>query len=238
MFTLRPSSARGHANHGWLNTKHSFSFGHYYDPQHMGFRALRVINEDIVAPGQGFGEHPHDNMEIVSYVLSGALAHKDSLGSVKTLSPGEVQRMSAGTGIEHSEFNASSTEPAHFLQIWLKPAARNAAPGYEQKAFRVREEPNRLHLLASPDAADGSVHIGQDVRLYAASLSAGASVHLALAPGRHAWIQVARGRAHLNDINLSQGDGVAISDETALTLTGVASGPGGEQTEILLFDLN
>lgn len=232
MITLRRSAERGHADHGWLNTKHTFSFGRYYDPKHMGFRALRVINEDIVAPGRGFGEHPHANMEIISYVLSGTLAHKDSLGSVKTLVPGEVQRMSAGTGIEHSEFNPSPAEPAHFLQIWLLPERQNTHASYEQKAFALEGRTNRWQLLASPDGAGGSVRIGQDVRLFTTCLDSGASVTLDLDAARYAWVQVARGSITLNGVELRQGDGAAISAENRLTLAALSP------SEFLVFDLN
>ncbi|HZW89087.1 MAG TPA: pirin family protein [Myxococcaceae bacterium] len=231
MIQVRKSNERGHAEHGWLDSHHTFSFADYYDPKAMGFRALRVINEDRVQPAQGFGTHGHRDMEILSYVLEGGLAHKDSTGGGSVLRPGDVQRMSAGTGVMHSEFNASRTEPVHFLQIWLVPGRRGITPGYEQKHFPADQRQGRLRLIASPDAADGSVTINQDARVYSTLLGKGQAVTHALAPGRHAWVQVARGQVRLGDVVLSAGDGAAISDEQSLSLT------GDEPSEVLLFDL-
>lgn len=231
MITLRKSSERGHFDFGWLKTHHTFSFGEYRDPHWMGFRSLRVINDDVVAPGAGFPSHPHENMEIITYVLSGQLAHKDSTGGGATISPGEVQRMTAGRGIFHSEFNASRTDPVHLLQIWLRPAERGSQPGYEQKLFPLDGRRDRLQLLISPDGADGSLTIRQDARLYGSILSAGASVRHAITPGRHAWIQVARGSLCLNGVSLAEGDGAALSDETALEITSET------ESELLVFDL-
>ena len=231
MMKIRRSNERGHADHGWLDTRHTFSFADYYDPSEMGFRALRVINEDRVQPAQGFGTHGHRDMEILSYVLEGGLAHKDSSGGGGIIRPGDVQRMSAGTGVMHSEFNASRTEPVHFLQIWLVPDRRGVAPGYEQKHFPAEQRQGRLRLVASPDAADGSLRIQQDARVYSTLLGKGDSVSHQLAPGRHAWVQVARGQVRLGDVTLSAGDGAAISDERAVILTGETP------SEVLLFDL-
>ena len=231
MIKLRKAKDRGHADHGWLDTWHTFSFADYYDPEQMGFRALRVINDDVVAPGRGFGTHPHRDMEIVTYVLEGALAHKDSMGNASTIVPGEVQRMSAGTGVLHSEFNASASEPVHFLQIWILPRANGIAPGYEQKHFAPADLDDRLRLVASPDAADGSVTIHQDARLYATLLVPGEEVNHSLAPGRHAWVHVARGKASLNGQPLEAGDGAAVSAEERLALR------GDGHAEVLLFDL-
>jgi len=231
MIRLRKAKDRGHADHGWLDTWHTFSFADYYDPEQMGFRALRVINDDVVAPGRGFGTHPHRDMEIVTYVLEGALAHKDSMGNASTIVPGEVQRMSAGTGVLHSEFNHSKTDPVHLLQIWLLPDRNGLAPSYEQTFFPDEEKRGRLRLVASPDAADGSVRIHQDARLYATLLAPGEEVTHALAPGRHAWVHVARGKASLNGQPLEAGDGAAVSAEEQLTLR------GDGHAEVLLFDL-
>ena len=231
MIRLRKAKDRGHADHGWLDTWHTFSFADYYDPEQMGFRALRVINDDVVAPGRGFGTHPHRDMEIVTYVLEGALAHKDSMGNASTIVPGEVQRMSAGTGVLHSEFNHSKTDPVHLLQIWLLPARNGLAPSYEQTFFPDEEKRGRLRLVASPDAADGSVRIHQDARLYATLLAPGEEATHALAPGRHAWVHVARGKASLNGQPLEAGDGAAVSAEEQLTLR------GDGHAEVLLFDL-
>lgn len=236
MIAIRPSSTRGHINHGWLIARHTFSFGRYHDPKHMAFRSLRVINEDTVAPGRGFGEHPHDNMEIITYVLSGTLAHRDSLGHEQLLRPGEVQRMSAGTGITHAEYNASATDPVHLLQIWITPAERNTAPSYEQKPFTPPTAPASLQLVASPTGAAGSVRIGQDARISIARIQPGSHLTIDLAPGRHAYIQVARGQTSINDRELLQGDGAAISDERQLTLSTPAS--ASEPAELLIFDLN
>jgi len=231
MIQVRKSNERGHADHGWLDSHHTFSFADYYDPEAMGFRALRVINEDRVQPAQGFGTHGHRDMEILSYVLEGGLAHKDSIGGGGVIKPGDVQRMSAGTGVMHSEFNASRTEPVHFLQIWIVPERRGIAPGYEQKHFPPEQRQGQLRLIASPDAADGSVQIHQDARVYGTLLGKGQTVSHALASGRHAWVQVARGQVRLGDTVLSAGDGAALSDERSLTLT------GDEPSEVLLFDL-
>ena len=228
---IRPAKERGHADHGWLDTWHTFSFSDYYDPRFMGFSALRVINEDFVAPGRGFPTHGHRDMEIITYVLEGALEHRDSLGTGSIIRPGEVQRMSAGTGVRHSEANPSSAEPVHLLQIWIHPAAANIAPGYEQKAFADEEKRGRLRLVASPDGADGSVTIHQDARVYATLLGPGQQVVHRLAPGRHAWVHVARGSLTLNGEHLAAGDGAAIIAESALTLV------GEHDAEALLFDL-
>jgi quercetin 2,3-dioxygenase len=233
MITVRKADARGHFDHGWLDTRHTFSFADYHDPAYMGFRALRVINEDRVAPGDGFGTHGHRDMEIITYVLSGALAHRDSTGGGGTLRPGEVQRMSAGTGVHHSEFNASQDEPVHFLQIWIVPDRAGHPPSYEQKPVPEAERRGKLRLIASPDGADGSSTIHQDARLYATLLGAGEKVSLPLAAGRHGWVQVARGEADLNGVALKAGDGAAISEEGAVTLTG----RGGAPAELLVFDL-
>lgn len=229
MITVRPANERGHFDHGWLDTYHTFSFADYYDEANMGFRALRVINEDRVAAGGGFGTHPHRDMEIVTYVLEGALEHRDSMGTAGVIRPGEVQRMSAGTGVHHSEVNASKSEPVHLLQIWLLPERRNIQPSYEQKAFSPEERRGRLRLVASRDARDGSLAIHQDVDLYASTLDGNPITHT-LRPNRHAWLQVARGTAEVNGTKLRAGDGAAISDERELRIAG--------DGEILLFDLN
>lgn len=232
MITVRSGRDRGAANFGWLDSRHTFSFGNYYDPQHMGFGKLRVINEDKVTPSQGFGTHGHRDMEIISYVLSGALAHKDSIGNGSTIRPGDVQRMSAGTGILHSEFNASDTDPVHFLQIWVMPEQSGLEPGYEQTYFASEAKQDQLRLIGSRDGRDGSVTIHQDLNLYAAQLSVDETVTHALSEGRIAWVHVARGAVALNGHSLTAGDGAAIAEETALTLTGI-----GEGTEVLLFDM-
>jgi quercetin 2,3-dioxygenase len=231
MITLRYAHERSHARHGWLDSYHTFSFADYYDPRHMGFRALRVINEDRVQPGRGFGTHPHRDMEIISYVLEGALAHKDSLGTGSVIRPGEVQRMSAGTGVTHSEFNSSQTEPVHFLQIWILPERTGLPPGYEQRAFPTEVKRGNLRLVASHNGRDGSLTIHQAVDLYVSLLAPGEAVTHPLIPGRHAWIQVARGSLLLNDVPLSAGDGAAASDESRLAMTAT------DQTEVILFDL-
>ena len=231
MLTIRPSDERGHARHGWLDSRHTFSFADYRDPQHMGFRALRVINEDRVEPGKGFGKHHHDDMEIVTYVLDGALAHQDSLGNGASIEPGEVQRMSAGTGIDHSEFNHSAEERVHFLQIWILPERRGLAPSYEQRAFPFAERRGELLLVASRDGRDGSVTVHQDVEIHAGKLGPGARVVHALRPGRHAWLQVARGAIEANGRPLRAGDGLAASDEKQLEIRATAD------AEVLLFDL-
>jgi quercetin 2,3-dioxygenase len=231
MMTIRPASERGHADHGWLDSHHTFSFADYFDPAQMGFRSLRVINDDTVTGGQGFGTHPHKDMEIISYVLDGSLEHKDSMGTGSVIRPGDVQRMSAGTGVLHSEFNASKTEPVHFIQIWLIPEQRGIAPGYEQKSFPRGERQGRLRLVASPDAQDGSVTIHTQARLYAGVFDAGESAELELASGRHAWVHIARGRARVNGKELAAGDGAAISGEKAVRIEGI------DGAEVLLFDL-
>lgn len=231
MLTIRRAEDRGHANYGWLDTYHTFSFGTYRDPRYMGFRSLRVMNEDRVEPGQGFGTHPHHDMEIVTYVLSGALEHRDSMGSGEVLRPGEFQRMSAGTGITHSEFNPSETEPVHLYQIWLLPERKGIEPSYEQKRFDEAEMRNRLRLVASRDAADGSLLIHQDARIYLCRLDAGEQVGHELAGSRHAWLQVLRGSVSLNGQALRTSDGAAVSEERALAI----EAPG--DAEVMLFDL-
>jgi quercetin 2,3-dioxygenase len=231
MMRVRKAKERGHAQHGWLESYHTFAFAEYHDPAHMGFRALRVINEDRVQPGEGFGTHSHRDMEIVTYVLDGALQHKDSLGNGSIMRPGEVQRMTAGTGVSHSEFNASRGALVHFLQIWVLPEAQGLPPSYEQRAFPDLQRGDRLRLVASHDARDGSVKIHQDVDLYAAIVSAGATMRHELRPGRHAWLQVAFGELTANDQTLAAGDGAAFSDEPAVALA------AREASEILLFDL-
>jgi len=228
---VRRSDERGHARHGWLESRHTFSFAEYHDPHHMGFRALRVINEDRVQPAQGFGTHAHRDMEIVTCVLEGALEHKDSLGTTSVIRPGEIQRMSAGTGVTHSEYNASREALVHFLQIWILPERAGLAPGYEQRAFERADRLGRLQLVASRDGSEGSVVVHQDVQLYLAELAAGARVVHPLGPGRHAWVQVTRGSVSLADQRLETGDGAAISDEPRLELASVELG------ELLLFDL-
>jgi quercetin 2,3-dioxygenase len=233
MITVRRSEERGHADHGWLDTRHTFSFADYQDEKHMGFRSLRVINEDRVQPAQGFGTHGHRDMEIVTYVLDGELAHRDSMGTGSTIRPGEVQRMSAGTGVRHSEMNPSRERPVHFLQIWILPDRTGYAPSYEQKAFSEAERRGKLRLVASPDGAEGSVTLHQDARLYAALLGDGERVRHEIAKRRHAWVHVARGELTLNGQPLRAGDGAAVSDEAALEIAG--SGPG--VAEMLLFDL-
>ena len=232
MIRVRKAEDRGHANHGWLDTYHTFSFSTYQDPEHTKFRSLRVMNEDFVAAGQGFGTHPHQDMEIVTYVLEGALEHKDSMGNGEVLRPGEFQRMSAGTGITHSEFNPSSDEPVHLYQIWLFPERKGIEPSYEQKQFAEEERHNRLRLVASRDAAEGALLIHQDARIFLSSLDEGRSVNHSLEPGRHAWLQVLRGAVTLNGQPLQTSDGAAVSEETALEI--VASQPA----EVMLFDLN
>ncbi|CAN5373468.1 pirin family protein [soil metagenome] len=231
MLTLRPAAQRGGADHGWLNTRHTFSFADYQDPAHMGFRVLRVMNDDRVAPGKGFGTHGHKDMEIISYVLSGALEHKDSLGHGAVLRPGEVQRISAGSGIRHSEFNPSPTEPAHLSQIWLFPDQDGHKPDYAQKAFPAEERQGAWQTIVSPDGRHGSLTIHQDASILLADLSAGKSVSHTFAPGRHGWLQVLRGGAKVGELSLQVGDGVAISDESGLSVEST----GG--AEVMLFDL-
>ncbi len=231
MITIRKSDERGHANYGWLDTKYTFSFNTYHDPKHMGFRALRVINEDIVAPGQGFGTHGHANMEIITYVVKGALAHKDSTGGEEVLSPNEVQRMTAGTGIRHSEFNPSNTEEVHLLQIWILPEKDGLEPGYEQTFFPAEQKTGKLKLVASKGGTDGSVHINQDVFVYSSILEKDVSVLHKIGSTRHAWIQLIKGRLDLNGTILEAGDGASASDEESLAITAL------ENSEFLLFDL-
>lgn len=231
MIRVRKASARGHADHGWLNTYHTFSFANYYDPKNMGFRALRVINEDRVKPGMGFPTHPHQDMEIITYVMEGALEHRDSMGNGSVIRPGEVQRMSAGTGITHSEYNHSNTELVHFLQIWILPSITGVVPSYEQKAFPEQEERGAFRLVASPDGREGSVTIHQDANLYATILDAGEEFVYPIPAGRHVWLQVARGKVCVNGTELEQSDGAAISDEDQIVVSGL------ERSEILLFDL-
>lgn len=231
MIEIRRAGDRGRFDHGWLDTRHTFSFADYYDPNFMGFRTLRVINEDRVQPGQGFGTHAHRDMEIISYVLEGALAHHDSMGNGGVIRPGEVQRMSAGTGVRHSEMNASDDELVHFLQIWIMPAERGIRPGYEQKRFDPSQLQGVLRLIAAPDGGDGSVTIHQDVKVYAALLDDGQRVSHDFGPDRFGWVQVARGEAEINGQKLAAGDGAAISAESSVILT-------GKGAEVLLFDLN
>ena len=231
MLQIRKAGQRGHADHGWLNSYHTFSFAAYHDPEHMGFRSLRVMNEDRVAPGQGFGTHAHDNMEIISYVLVGALEHKDSMGNGEILRPGEFQRISAGSGITHSEFNPSASEPVHFYQIWLLPNARDIEPSYEQQEYADAEKRGRLRLVASPDGRDGSLTIHQDAKVYLAIVPSGEEMTCPLPAGRHAWLQVLTGEVMVNGHALSSSDGVAVSDESTLVIN------GNEESEIMLFDL-
>jgi redox-sensitive bicupin YhaK (pirin superfamily) len=231
MIQIRRSSERGHANHGWLDTYHTFSFADYHDPRHMRFRALRVMNEDRVEPGQGFGTHPHSDMEIVTYVLSGALEHRDSMGNGEILRPGEFQRMSAGTGITHSEFNPSPDEPVHLYQIWLFPERKGIEPSYEQKRFDDAKLHNGLRMVASPDAADGSLLIHQDARIFIARIDGTVRLRHELADGRHAWLQVLRGSVSLNGKDLETSDGAAISEESMLEIQ------AKEDAEVMLFDL-
>jgi hypothetical protein len=232
MIAVRRAEDRGYANHGWLKTWHTFSFATHQDPQHVRFRTLRVMNEDIVAPGKGFGTHPHDNMEIVTYILSGALEHKDSMGNGEVLRAGEFQRMSAGTGITHSEFNPSSNEEVHLYQIWLFPNQRDIEPSYEQKRFPDDEQRNQLRLVASPEAADGSLLIQQDARIYLSKIDEGQQVVHRLNEGRHAWLQVLRGDVSLNREELKASDGAAASDLSELTIRATTD------AEIMLFDLD
>ena len=231
MIKIRKANERGAVNLGWLDSKHSFSFGDFYDPEHMGFGSLRVINDDTVQPGQGFGTHPHRDMEIISYVIDGALEHKDSMGNGAVMRSGEVQRMTAGTGVSHSEFNHSKEDLVHFLQIWVLPEAQSLAPGYEQKNFSVEDKTNRLRLVASRDGADGSVTIHQDMRIYASVLTPGTSLTHSLADGRQAWIQVASGDVTVAGESLSSGDGIAVAEIDSIDVT------AGTESEILLFDM-
>ena len=228
---VRKAQERGHFDHGWLDTYHTFSFADYQDSAHMGFRNLRVINEDVVAPGMGFPTHSHRDMEIITYVLEGAVEHKDSMGNTGIIRPGDVQRMSAGTGVTHSEFNPSKKEPLHLLQIWIFPEKNGQDPSYEQKSFSDAQKKGKFALVASPDGAQGSVTVHQDVRLFAAVLKKGEGAALSLKSGRHAWAQVARGAVTLNEKDLNTSDGAAISGETILEFT------AKKDSEILLFDL-
>ena len=231
MNEIRRSNERGQADHGWLKSFHSFSFADYFDPEHIEFGPLRVINEDRVQAGAGFGTHGHRNMEILSYVLAGKLAHKDSIGNGSTIGPGDVQRMSAGTGVMHSEFNPSATEPVHFLQIWIQPGVQDIAPSYAEQRFADAEKRGRLRLIASPDRADGSVLIHQDARVYAGLFDGDERAVLELVPGRRAYLHVARGALHANGVALGAGDALKIADTTMLTLD------GGRDAEVLVFDL-
>ena len=231
MIAVRPAAERGHADHGWLDTRHTFSFASYHDPRHMGCRSLRVINEDRVQPAEGFGTHAHRDMEILTWVLEGALEHKDSMGNGSVIRPGDLQRMSAGTGVTHSEFNPSREAPVHFLQIWLLPRERGLPPGYEQKHFTQEARRGRLCLIAAGDGRGGAVTIHQDADVWTALLQPGESVRHALAPGRYAWLHVARGAVSLNGSTLGAGDGAAVSDEAELEIAAAA------RAEVLLFDL-
>jgi redox-sensitive bicupin YhaK (pirin superfamily) len=231
MIVERPAEERGHTEWGWLDSRHTFSFGDYYDPKHHGFRSLRVINDDVVQPGAGFGTHGHRDMEILSYVLEGALEHKDSTGGGGVIRPGEIQFMRAGTGVTHSEYNHSQTQPVHFLQVWILPDRRGLAPRYDQQPIDMEAAGRGLRLLASRDGREGSIQVQQDVALYAATLAAGDARQHALAAGRHAWLHVARGRVSLNGHELATGDGAAVSEEARLEIV------GAEASELLLFDL-
>ena len=232
MITIRSAKDRGAANFGWLDSRHTFSFGNYYDPNHMGFSTLRVINEDKVQPGKGFGAHGHRDMEIISYVLDGALKHQDSIGNGSIICPGDVQRMSAGAGIMHSEYNASNNELVHFLQIWIRPNQRGLEPSYEQTHFAQAKKRGQLRLVGSQDGRDGSVTIHQNVDLYATSLATGDQVDHRIANGRSVWVQVARGAVSLNDQPLIAGDGAAVSEEASISLTGAT-----DNDEVLVFDM-
>jgi redox-sensitive bicupin YhaK (pirin superfamily) len=238
MLKLRKAGERGRADHGWLDSHHTFSFADYYDPAHMGFRALRVINDDTVAAGRGFGSHPHRDMEIISYVLEGALAHKDSMGTGSTIEPGDVQRMSAGTGVVHSEFNASKSQPVHFLQIWLLPRERGMQPGYEQKRFTAEDKAGKLRLVVSPDGRDGSITAHTEAEIYAGVFDRGQRAEHVIggsrsvaSDARHAWVHVATGKARVNGQDLNAGDGLALTDETTVAIEGI------DHAEVLLFDL-
>jgi quercetin 2,3-dioxygenase len=237
MLTLRKSEERGHADHGWLNSHHTFSFANYHDPAHMGFRALRVINDDVVAAGRGFGAHAHRDMEILSYVLSGKLAHKDSMGHTEILGPNEIQKMSAGSGVVHSEFNGSDSEPVHFMQIWIEPdaEARGSAPGYEQLQFDAAEKQNRFKLLATPvgSPAPGAVSVQQDAKVSVAELDPGKRLTYALGVDRHVWLHVVHGEVSVNGRTLVAGDAIAAEQEPALEI----AAQGQSKSEILLFDL-
>lgn len=231
MIRVRKSNERGGGDHGWLRTKHTFSFGQYYDPQQMGFRSLRVMNEDFIAPGRGFGTHPHDNMEIITYVLDGELAHRDSMGNGSTLTPGRFQRMSAGTGVTHSEYNASQERQVHLYQIWIMPNVKNVKPSYEELDVPREAKLNRLRLVASPDGRDQSLTIHQDAAIYLSDLEAGGEASLPLGAGRHAWVQVLRGGATVNGEALTAGDAAAVSEEAAVAIR------ADEAAEVMVFDL-
>ena len=231
MITLRKSADRGFADHGWLRSYHSFSFADYYDPAYMGFSTLRVINEDRIAPGTGFGTHGHRDMEILSYILEGELAHKDSMGNGSVIRPGDVQRMSAGSGVRHSEYNHAANQTTHFLQIWIEPNVRGIAPGYEEKRFADADRRGRLRLIASPDGAEGSVTIHQDARVYAGLFDGAETAELRLPTGRSAYLHVARGQVELNGITLATGDAALVRDEAGLRIE------KGQAAEILVFDL-
>ena len=231
MITIRPADERGHADHGWLSTYHTFSFDTYHDPKHVRFRSLRVINEDYLQPGRGFGMHPHRDMEIITYVLKGALEHKDNIGNGSVIRPGDVQRMSAGSGITHSEFNHSKDEMVHLLQIWIMPDKKGVTPSYEEKTFPDEDKRGRLRLIASPDGADGSVTINQDARVYATILKGGESVTHNTESDRYVWLQVARGIVKVNGKELIQGDGAAVTEMSEITLV------SDDDSEVLLFDL-
>jgi len=233
MIKIRKSDERGHAKHGWLDSYHTFSFADYYDPKHMGFRSLRVINEDRVAPGRGFGSHGHRDMEILSYVLEGSLAHRDSMGHQEVLGPNEIQRMSAGTGVTHSEFNPSGTDPVHFFQIWLEPATTGTPSSYEQIRFDPEEKKGKLKLLASPRGGAGIARINQDAQVFVTELAKGDEVDYSLGSQRNAWVHVIRGEATVNGTKLRTGDAAAVNREEKLALIGVDAVP----SEILLFDL-
>jgi redox-sensitive bicupin YhaK (pirin superfamily) len=231
MLDIRKAADRGVADHGWLSSRHTFSFANYYDPKQVGFSDLLVINDDRVAPAQGFGKHPHRDMEIFSYVLEGALEHKDTMGTGSVIEPGDVQLMSAGRGVAHSEFNHSPTSPVHFLQIWIVPNQTGIAPEYQQQHFTPEEKRGRLRLIISPDGAENSLHIHQDARVYAGLFDGDESATLTLAPNRYAYVHVARGSVSVNGVALGEGDGVRVRDETALTLS------NGTDAEVLVFDL-
>jgi redox-sensitive bicupin YhaK (pirin superfamily) len=231
MIQVRRADERGSADHGWLKTHHTFSFGSYHNPDHMGFRSLRVMNEDRVEPGQGFGTHGHDNMEIISYVLAGSLEHKDSMGNGSVIRPGDVQRMTAGTGVTHSEFNHTKDEPVRFLQIWIQPSKRGLPPGYDQKHFSDDERRGRLRLVASPSGSEGSVRVNQDMRLYSALLEPGPDIRHEAGVGRHIWLQLIEGSVTANDIRLRSGDGAAVSEVSSLVIR------AEEPSHFLLFDL-
>jgi len=232
MIIIRKSEERGHANHGWLDTYHTFSFANYYDPQHISFRSLRVINEDRVAGGGGFDTHPHRDMEIITYIVSGALEHRDSLGNRAVMKPGEVQRITAGTGIQHSEFNHSATEPVHLLQIWIFPDKKSLPPSYEQRSFADEQPGGQLRLVAAKEGRSGAVTINQDVDLFLGKLGPGDKVTHQLKSNRHAWLQIISGTIALNGHELKAGDGAAVSEESSLKIN------GKEKTDFLLFDLN